>query len=367
MDVGARPALLRSTVVLCAALASEGLAGQRSWTSRGPFGRGHNVPAPLITVLSADPSVPGVVYAGSSARTLAGDAAVYVYKSTDGGMVSSWSTVLSASDLLSVNQIAVDPNGPGNIYLGTGRCEPVAPVSCSGGIYRSVDEGASWVLSSSPGFVRALAPDPRSVSTLYADVLTSSTTDVRTTGIRSTDSGRSWAEIGGGFPGKAVSQFLFDPSQAGVIYVASDAGVFKSVDQGATWTTFSTGLSSLFVRSLAIDPGRALTLYAATDAGLFKSADGALSWHATGFTNSVGWVVVNPFNSRNLFVASPTMGVLESLDGGQTWASVNTGLPDLIVQALVIDSDGKSLHAATLTGGVFDYSLPRSPRALPFR
>jgi hypothetical protein len=311
--------------------------------------------------------MPGVVYAGSIARTFGGDAAVYVYRSVEGGTFSSWSTIFNATDLPSVNQIAVDPNRPGNIYLGTGHCAPVAPVSCFGGIYTSEDHGASWVLSSSPGFVRALAPDPRSTSTLYAYVLTSNSTDVRTLGIRSTDGGRSWIEIGGGFPGSRVSQFLFDPSQAGVIYVASDTGVFKSVDQGKTWTAFSTGLSSLSVRSLAIDDGRALALYAGTEAGLFKSLDGALSWLSTGFTNSVGWVVVNPRNSRNLFVANATMGVFESRDGGQSWAPMNTGLPDLFVQALVIDSDGTSLHVATLTGGVFDYSLPQFPRVLPFR
>lgn len=130
---------------------------------------------------------------------------------------------------------------------------------------------------------------------------------------------------------------------------------------------FSKRLSSLSVRSLAIDEGRTHTLYAGTEAGLFKSADGALSWLATGFTNSVGWVVVNPRNPRNLFVANSTMGVFESLDGGQSWAALNTGLPDLAIQALVIDSDGATLHVATLTGGVFDYSLPHAPRVLPFR
>jgi hypothetical protein len=61
------------------------------------------------------------------------------------------------------------------------------------------------------------------------------------------------------------------------------------------------------------------------------------------------------------------MGVFESLDGGQSWAAMNTGLPDLVVQALAIDSDGTALHVATLTGGVFDYSLPHSSRVLPFR
>jgi hypothetical protein len=321
----------------------------------------------LITVLVADPLVPGVVYAGSPARTFSGDAVVYVYKSADGGNLSSWSTTFNASDLPSVTQLAVDPNRPGSIYLGTGWCAPVAPVSCLGGIYRSVDEGVSWVLSSSPGFVKALAPHPRIVNTLFADVLTPYPSDVRTMGIRSADGGRSWVEIGGGFPRSSVSQFLFDPSQPGVIYVASDTGVFKSVNEGATWTAFATGLSSLLVRSLAIDQGRPLTLYAGTDAGLFQSGDGALSWSATGFTNSVGWVLVNPRNSRNLFVANSTMGVFESLDGGQTWAALNRGLPDLGVQALAIDSDGTSLHAATLTGGVFDYSLAHSPRVLPFR
>jgi photosystem II stability/assembly factor-like uncharacterized protein len=290
-----------------------------------------------------------------------------VFKSTDAGKRGTWSEIFEASDLQTVSRLAIDPNAHGNVYLGTGWCAPVAPLSCFGGVYRSVDEGVSWVLSSSPGFVRALAPDPWSANTLYADILISFSTRARTTGIRSTDNGLSWVEIGGGFPQGDVSQFLFDPSQVGIIYVSSDTGVFKSVDHGVTWNEFATGLSSLFVRSLAIGQASTLTLYAGTDAGLFKSVDGALSWIATGFTSSVGWVIVNPRNSRNLFVANETMGVFESRDGGQSWAAINAGLPDLVVQALVIDSAGGFLHVATRTGGVFDYPLARSPRGLPFR
>src|SRR5260370_4788009 len=142
--------------------------------------------------------------------------------------------------------LAVDPLTPSNLYAGTSGPE----CGCgAGGIYRSVDDAASWTDTGVVSCMGALVVDPQNPSTVYA------ATHLR--------------------------------------------GVVKSTDSGATWADASTGLqadpASLsayvpYLSALAIDPRDSRTLYAGVElwlgcpscpsAGLFKSTGGAGSWKA---------------------------------------------------------------------------------------
>jgi hypothetical protein len=49
-------------------------------------------------------------------------------------------------------------------------------------------------------------------------------------------------------------------------------------------------------------------------------------------------------------------GVRKSADGGITWSAVNTGLTNLIVEALAMDpSDPQTVYAGTSGGGLFKF------------
>ena len=333
------------------------LAGMRHWTTSGPA-----VPVVRITSLAVDRLSPGTVYAGTDSNSLPGNASIYV--SANAG--STWSKIFG--QILEVTAIAVDPSLPANVHAGTGLCH--FRIGCSGNLYRSEDVGYTWVQSSTLGYVTALAVDPSPSVTVYASVVRSfpigpSVGPEITVGLRSTDRGQSWTEIASSFPSARVSQFLFDPTQAGVIYVSSLDGVFKSVDDGLTWNRVAMGLASLRVSALAASAGSTATLYAGTDAGLFRSSDGAASWFSTGYSDSVTAVVVNPRDPRNIFVASSGLGVFESRDGADTWAAINSGLTSFSIYGLVLDSSGV-LHASS-EGGVFDFSLRGSMRVISFR
>src|SRR5262245_3670787 len=97
-------------------------AGSKQWTTTGPADAG-----PVIS-LAVDPSATETVDAGTGhAATLAGT----VFKSTDGG--ASWVPANSGLPDHFIRALAIDPRTPSTIYAGT-----------SGGVFKSVNGGGNW-------------------------------------------------------------------------------------------------------------------------------------------------------------------------------------------------------------------------------
>lgn len=76
----------------------------------------------------------------------------------------------------------------------------------------------------------------------------------------------------------------------------------------------------------------------------------------TSFATSVNGFVADPLNNQHLF-ASTDQGVYASMDRGNTWALFGTGLPDVEVFDLELQSPGRILRAATHGLGVFEISI----------
>ena len=76
----------------------------------------------------------------------------------------------------------------------------------------------------------------------------------------------------------------------------------------------------------------------------------------TSFATSVNGFVVDPLNTSHLF-ASTDQGVYVSLDQGLTWNLFGTGLPDVEVFDLQLQSPARILRAATHGLGIFEISI----------
>lgn len=128
-----------------------------------------------------------------------------------------------------------------------------------------------------------------------------------------------------------------DPNNPNIVYAASgdgeagdtySLGVLKSTDAGATWNT--TGLSwstskSQVTHKIEIDPTNSNILFVATNAGLFKSVDAAVSWYQVINANIFDFEF-KPGNSNILYAVSSTL-YYKSTDNGQTFVQLSAGLP----------------------------------------
>ena len=139
--------------------------------------------------------------------------------------------------------IAINPNDGNDIYLGT----------AGGGVWRTIDGGATWTpifdrqISLGIGEPGAIAIDPNDTSTIYVGT-SGRVTRQRQAGLyKSIDGGASCIRVGSGYPagntGNAtqfaaqnINVIIVDPANSLIVYLASNAGVFRSTDGGQTWT-----------------------------------------------------------------------------------------------------------------------------------
>jgi photosystem II stability/assembly factor-like uncharacterized protein len=139
------------------------------------------------------------------------------------------------------------------------------------------------------------------------------------------------------------------------IYAGGSPGkIFASTDGGQHWSEHSAGLPpASSINALSFD-ATGKKLYVATDAGIFESTDAALHWLAVGKAKQSFDYTTLAFDFKapqTIYAGTAFHGALMSLDGGNTWSSINTGLPSgTTINALAVDPDSEQLWAATNAG-----------------
>ncbi|UCC97959.1 MAG: hypothetical protein JSW66_19190 [Phycisphaerales bacterium] len=201
----------------------------------------------------------------------------------------------------------------------------------------------------------------------------------------SDDSGRSWYPSNQGIStrtgesGDAIPVFslTIDPHDNDLIWIGTQnvRGIFKSTDAGQTWVEKDNGVTEyegITFRGFTVDPNSSDIVYAAAEMASFawssqvqqgrefdktkgvvyKTVDGGENWTAVWRGNNLArYIWINPNNSNVLYISTGIFdreaansdhtinkaggeGVLKSIDAGQTWQHVNSGLSNLYVGTL---------------------------------
>ena len=354
----------------------------------------HGYEAALIRALATHP-----LDTGSSAIVLAGYGDAFnttraIFRSPDNG--ATWMPSLSGLNAEQVRGLSIDPTTVDNdpftsenftVYA-AGRAERFPDdAAADGGLYKSIDGGASWSTIDngiavvdgrrSMGTVRAIVADPRSCAT-------------------PPPSGP--CPIGSG-PLQtlfAIGSGIMDYSAPGLPY--RSARIYKSTNAGASWSpsenglplpqdidpAAGVGLTGSIGIVMAIDPIDTQTMYAGTTIngplhrpgvlapdipnGVFKSTDGGATWlHASnGLPHYFGpassqhdvlALAINPVNPQivyagvTAFNADGVVGrVYRSSNGGASWTEASNGISGQDVRALFIDPAdpaGDTIYAGT--------------------
>ena len=158
-----------------------------------------------------------------------------------------------------------------------------------------------------------------------------------------------------------VVEVALHPTNPRILYVATNAYIYKTRDEGQTWENISQGMTHSRVIALAIDPLLPANIYAGTKGdAIYKSYAGGQGWASkrTGLdgitiTSVVHELVFVPGSGTHLFAAT-SMGVFESEDAGETWTKRMNGMIEvLMVISLAIDPQQPQTMYAGTSGGVF--------------
>jgi hypothetical protein len=161
----------------------------------------------------------------------------------------------------------------------------------------------------------------------------------------------TWTPMGpfGAISGSGQGQLLksgrinfitIDPTNSNNLWVGAPAGgLWKSTNGGTSWTTNTDNLSVIGCSDLAIDPSNTSIMYLATgdgdsgdspSIGVLKSTDGGNTWSITGlvFTKSsnasMRRLIINPTNTQ-ILIAATSQGIYRTTNGGTNWTLVASG------------------------------------------
>ncbi len=190
---------------------------------------------------------------------------------------------------------------------------------------------------------------------------------------KTTDAGQSWENLSGDtFGTSSVGAIAVAESDPNVVYVGMGEhavrgvmtshgdGVYRSTDAGKTWTHL--GLENTrHISRIRVHPSNPDLVYVAAqgaaygeseDRGIYRSTDGGESWMKVLYVNtsaSASELAMDPTNPRILYASfwhhvrypwfvksgGEGSGLWKSKDGGDTWAPINDGLPDLLGKTAV--------------------------------
>jgi photosystem II stability/assembly factor-like uncharacterized protein len=204
--------------------------------------------------------------------------------------------------------VAIDPKDSNVVWLGTGENASQRSAHFGDGVYKSTDAGKTWkrVGLQSSEHIGKILIDPRNSSVVYVASQGPLWSAGGERGLyKTTDGGTTWQAILTISPDTGVSDIVFDPKNADIIYASAyqrrravgqligggpEGGLYKTTNAGRTWTKLSKGLPQGDVgrAALAIDGRKSpATVFALINAkrnesGFYRSDDAGATWARVG-------------------------------------------------------------------------------------
>jgi photosystem II stability/assembly factor-like uncharacterized protein len=269
------------------------LYGGLRWRMIGPHRGGRTV------AVSGVEGQPNVYYFGGVGGG--------VWKSGNGGI--TWEPIFDGQPISSIGALAVSPSNPNVIYAGTGESDFRSDLTYGNGVYKSTDSGRTWTnigLQNSQHISRIVI-DPKNPETVFVAAMGSAYGPGAERGLfRSTDGGANWQKV------------LFRDENSGAIDVTLDPDHPQTVwaalvhDQRPPWSVYPP---------------------VTTSGAIYRSVDGGSVWTPVtmnglpeGDWGRIGLAIARGTHGQRIYtlIDAKEGGLFKSDDGGQTWLRTGT-------------------------------------------
>lgn len=341
----------------------EGLA----WRSIGPA-----LMSGRVIDLAVDPR--------NKARYFVAVASGGVWKTINSG--TTFTPVFDKEGSFSIGCVALDPQNPHVVWVGTGENNSQRSVAFGDGVYRSDDGGNSWKnlgLKNSEHIGKVVV-DPRDSNTVYVAAQGPLWNPGGDRGLYKTeDGGKTWQAVLTIGENTGVSDLVYDPRNPDVLLASAyqrrrhvwtlinggpESALYKSTDAGKSWRKITAGLPEVDLGriGLAVSPADPDVIYATVEAadgkgGIFRSRDRGETWekrndYQPASPQYYAELIADPKDPDRVYSMDVWMMVTE--DGGKSWKRVGEKFKHVDNHALWIDPLDTDYLLAGCDGGVYE-------------
>jgi photosystem II stability/assembly factor-like uncharacterized protein len=309
-----------------------------------------------------------------------------VWKTVNAG--TTWTPLFDDQVSYSIGTIALDPQNPNVVWVGTGEDVGGRHVGYGDGLYRSADGGKNWEhrgLENSEHIARiVIHPDDSNVIYVAAQGPLWAPGGERGF-FRSTDGGETWTKTLGDEEYTGVTDLVMDPRDPDVLYAATwqhhrtvaaymgggpKTRIHRSDDGGVTWRELGEqehgGLpqGNLGKIGLAISPHDPDSIYAAIEldrrkGAVYRSTDRGESWEKRSDTVSGGTgphyyqeLYASPHHEGRIYLVSNTSQI--SYDGGATFEPMSNENKHVDDHAIAFRDDDPDYLMFGCDGGIYE-------------
>jgi photosystem II stability/assembly factor-like uncharacterized protein len=280
-------------------------------------------------------------------------------------LIGGWGLFRSVDDGASWNRSSQGMTATRMTTLAVGSDSTLYAGATGDGLFASRDGGGSWEHLLPPGgvpgddysVIRLLAVHPRRPRLLYAAVDGGS----RQSLVRTDNGGASWTNLGPLPALQSLADLAFSPAVPDTVYAARQGDfssgsckVSRSTDRGATWKCLPLGQTT----AIEVDPVDPRNLYALY-IRVSKSTDGGASWSSQSYNRGLPqnfnrtFLVHAPGASGHLYLGGWEK-LFRTTNGGRNWAPANGNLPSASLQGFAVDPRNPARIYAAIGGqGVY--------------